>query len=240
MKWNEVTRCDYCGEIPPLKLKTEHTLFGRPIYFSKCLCGLYQMSPHPDPEEYYELFMEGTIGGKAYQMLQIEKFSVPEEIFVPSGKLWDVGCGVGKILERAKLFGMRAAGNDINLSNVKYARTQGYIVALLPTVHCHPYPNDYDVVTMKSYLSHSFTPYSDLLGAYEALNNGGILFIRTSTLKNIRSHELEVDHMSYYTRNCLLDMIRDAGFEVESVKEHKPLRRDLYEAKLDIIARKES
>ena len=44
--------------------------------------------------------------------------------------------------------------------------------------------------------------------------------------------------MSYYTWNCLLDMIRDAGFTVESLTERKPQRRDLYEAKLDIIARK--
>lgn len=236
MKWISEKSCNYCGTELNEILDTEHSLFGHRIRFSVCRCGLYQMNPHPDPEDYYDLFMSGTVGGKAYQMLQTESFSVPEEIFVPGGTLWDMGCGLGKLLTLAEEHGMVAGGNDINLANVKYARRQGGTVSLRPTYQLHL--GILDVITMKSYLAHTFYPFKELCRAYDGLKWGGTLFFRGSVLKNIGSHELEVDHMSYYTWNCLLDMIRDAGFTVESLTERKPQRRDLYEAKLDIIARK--
>lgn len=246
MKWEEVEFCNYCGSKDLKGQRTNHQLFDRRVSFSECSrCGLMFTNPRPNLDEYFSLFATGVMGGKAYQMLFLEKISfrgLLDRILSHSSncsRLFDMGCGLGILLREAERRGITAEGNDVNLYSYNYAKKKGLKVILAPTHKLQLPENIYDVVTMKSYLAHSPFPYSDIRLAHKALRKGGLLFIREALLenpKNLHHEEIELDHFTFLRLSTLRAMLKSAGFGIVGTRRITPARR-VYGGKVDIYAK---
>lgn len=247
MDWEHLRVCNFCGRTEFTNLETDHLLFKEKVSLSECeYCGLIFINPRPNLEQYYRLFMDGTMGRKAFQMLFLEKtsykglFEKLREQNPEAETLFDMGCGLGLLLKEASLKGFKTAGNDVNYYNVEYAFNQGLDVVLGPSHLLLQVENSYDIVVMKSYLAHSPQPFGDIQLAYKMLRPNGLLFIREALISNLKdglNEEIELDHFTFLKLRTLTSMLWSAGFSSVEVEHIRPFRK-IYTDKVDVYARK--
>ena len=248
MEWTSINECDFCGGTKFTRLHTNHLLFKAKISFSECTnCGLIIMNPALS-EVYYQMFMDGLIGRKAFQMLFTEKTSyngLLQNLLAhkhDAETLFDMGCGLGLLLSEAEQAGLKAAGNDVNFYSVEYAKQKGLNVQLKPSYALNENSETYDIVVMKSYLAHSPQPFTDIQTAHKMLRENGLLFIREALVSNLKDalhEEIELDHLTLLTLNALTSMLKKAGFHIIETTHFKPFRK-IYSDKVDVYAKKHS
>ena len=95
--------------------------------------------------------------------------------YIKKGKLLDVGCSVGWLVDEARKAGFDAAGIDLDANAVRYAKDKGRAVfraSLEDWEH-----SDYDVITLSHTLEHVPDPIGFLQTCAARLREGGILVI---------------------------------------------------------------
>lgn len=107
-------------------------------------------------------------------------FSLIEKYIKGKGKLLDVGCGVGILLEVAKEKGWEVYGQDISNFAVDYCRNKGFF-----NVYNKPLPelnipeHSFNVITMFDVIAHLKDPLSYINTCIKLLKPGGYLIIKT-------------------------------------------------------------
>lgn len=94
---------------------------------------------------------------------------------VRRGRLLDVGCSVGLLVDEARLAGFDSAGIDLDRNAVDYARGQGRPVTLAAIADWPA--RDYDCITLSHTLEHVPEPISFLETCAARLKPGGCLVI---------------------------------------------------------------
>lgn len=114
------------------------------------------------------------------------------------GSVFDVGCGNGDFLIRAKDMGWKVAGCDPDPFAVQAAIKQGLEVS-------HGFPEDvlmhqsrWDVITLGHVIEHVSEPLTLLSGCHQALRRGGQLWLATPNPSGIGLRGLGRDWMPFH------------------------------------------
>lgn len=150
------------------------------------------------------------------------------ERFKPSGRVLDVGCGLGFFLECAAAKGYGCVGIDTSPAATELARrTLGLDVRTGAFGHTALGADDvFDAITMNHVLEHVSEPMPFLRSAWSALRPGGIVISGSPNFAGLvpvllreRWYGLQPSqHVWQFTRASYVTLFRVAGFAVEEVR----------------------
>lgn len=136
------------------------------------------------------------------------------------GRILDVGCGVGALLEALSLLGWETEGIDTDATVVALCQGRGLNarVGLLEEQH---YPDgSFDVVTMMHVIEHVPDPLRTLREVYRILRPGGRLIMLTPNLNSLGHQRFGIDwlgldiprHLCLFTSSTLTQVVEAVGF----------------------------
>lgn len=150
--------------------------------FDKCVeCGYIFDNPRPDWNEITEFYAKETqydewlAEEKARDALWKRRLKLILRD-VSTGKMLDVGAGIGQFLYYAKQ-NFEVAGTEISPVAVRIAKDKYGIELNQGTLEDVPESAKYDVITMFHVLEHVPFPRSTLMECFKRLNPGGVLVL---------------------------------------------------------------
>jgi len=199
-----------------------------------CYRGYRYDAPRWDGKTYLE-HREDSIGNFTAMLLRVQRFQ-------PSGRLLDVGCGPGFLMEVARRLGYEPYGVEVAEQGVAYAREQLGLQVEQGRFEETAYPESFfHAVMMSDLLEHMPDPVGSLVRAHRMLAADGVIDV---SLVNAGSEEALRDgdkwfalglpqHLFHFTPKTLSETLSRAGFEVVEV-HHRGYRGVL----MEMIARK--
>lgn len=251
-----VESCPLCGEKETsrgfINFDRLHNLPGSfPVRECSGCSSLYLKEAPSDPGAYYpegtyystyesntselkakrkliELFYSGRKSrGFAYLLLYPLRGRVqgiPD--FVPGGKVLDIGCGFGLLLDLLKEAGWETHGVDVSERAIELVKRKGHHGISGELRAGHFGSGYFDAVIMSHSIEHLREPREYLALAHEMLKPGGQLVVLAP---NARSLGLKLfgrawapietpRHLFVPSPKALIRMLRAAGFRAESLK----------------------
>ncbi len=145
----------------------------------------------------------------------------------PPGKLLDVGCAAGFLLEAARRRGWTVTGLDLSDFATRYAREHFGLDARVGNVSDAPFePASFDVITAFEYIEHVEDPVATLRAIRPWLKPDGLLVMTTPNAGGwqARRHPerfdgfLEQRHLAYFSRPTMTQLLRATGFDPLSIR----------------------
>lgn len=161
---------------------------------------------------------------KPHRMAEVE-FNVMYLPFIRGGRLLEVGCGSGAMLELMNRLGWDAEGIDFDSKAVTAARSRGLKVAL-GSLEQQTYANEsFDAITTSHLIEHVPNPSALVEKMLELLKPGGRLVVVTPNTASMGSRifgrtwrGLEPPrHLHIFTPQSLRQLVCSAGFEIEKL-----------------------
>lgn len=154
-----------------------------------------------------------------------DPFALKELAGLPKGRVMDVGCGDGSMLEMARGLGWQAVGLEVDDAAVQVARSRGLEVAQGSFLRLSEYPGEFDCIVCSHVLEHVHEPRTLLLNLYIALKVGGVLLLSSPNAgSQVRRHfgndwrGLEAPrHLSIPSLRQIEKMLSGMGFSVRQV-----------------------
>jgi SAM-dependent methyltransferase len=196
-------------------------------------CGLSFLWPQPttsDLMEYYrfESFAEPTYSlSSAYGSFRIslclQALSEIEKLRGGPGKMLDVGCSQGHMLEAALRRGWEVKGFEIDRATAtKTSARLGVPVEVGDGVELLDTPDLFDLIVMSHWLEHVANPRLALVRAQKCLAEGGFIFLR---IPNASSRIAKLTgsywswftppgHVTYFSPETLRTLAEGCGFTV--------------------------
>ena len=188
-------------------------------------CGLVQLNGAP-VSYYREVVRAAGFSDemKAFRKKQFQEFSSKYEL--AGRKVLEIGCGKGEYLRLLNDQGMAAEGLEYAQASVDacvasgLVAHQGYLDDDMPGLSGLPgLPGGpYDAFVMLNFLEHMPDPRKALKNLRANLADGGIGLIEVPNFDMIVKEglfsEFISDHLFYFTRDTLLNLLNISGFEV--------------------------
>lgn len=200
----------------------------------QCLnCGLIFVYPQPRKEEILtkyissqdELYLKEKKGRIKTCQNILKKISY----YKKGGKLLDVGCYTGILLEVAKENGWEPYGIELSDWAVNEAKKNGLNVfqgefeeknVIFPD-------NFFDCLSLNDYLEHSFDPNQTIKICYRLLKRGGLLFINTPNIESFFAKFLKENwwgitetHLYYFSPKTIKILLSQHNFKIVKIKSH--------------------
>jgi 2-polyprenyl-3-methyl-5-hydroxy-6-metoxy-1,4-benzoquinol methylase len=219
---------------------------GKRFEARKCArCHFIFIAPRPTPEELrlmysdeYFLFDGSDFGAHAstdYETAAIRgsvKFPAilgAIQKFKPSGKFFEIGCGMGYFLNYANTHGYEASGIEFAALGTEACRTKfGLDVTQSSFEDWRSAPNTYDVIFMGDVLEHFVDPVPMLEKANGMLKPGGVIAaevpavfnsligraaaIALKAMNKPRKMQMPPYHVNEFTPATLRNMLEQSGY----------------------------
>ncbi len=212
---------------------TDHTP-NTALRIVKCArCGLIYTNPRPEEEALIstygrmvdEVYVEESSGRRlaAQSILKILKK------FKKRGRLLDVGCATGFLLDEARKAGWEVSGVEPSAWAVDYAKKTLQIDTIFQGVLKDAgYPDNYfDAVVMKDSIEHLADPKGTLVEIRRVIKSDGIICVNTPNIDSLVGKILKArwwgvkqSHLYYFSRKSLHAMLEAAGFKPLKTKSH--------------------
>lgn len=200
-------------------------------------CGLVFTNPQPSPEwiknSHYnakEVGFYSYEGVAAYHSHYENGLKIINKYY-KTGKLLDVGCGVGYFVDMAKKRGYDISGIDFSSVAKNVAKREfGLSITVGELCNSKFRKDSFDIITLWNVLEHFYDPLKEIELIYELLKNNGILLIETpnfllrSMLMRFKptKYLLEIsqkdnslipwEHLYYWNQTTLKSILRRIGF----------------------------
>lgn len=230
--------CEVCSAFVEIKSRTSSNFF--------CVCkscghlmfaGKIELSTN-DGEE-FDYFNEA-------QNSEFEQHRISEVLGVfldcfgngkKSGlKLFDIGCGAGALLVKARELGIEASGCEISESAYSICKEVLDLNVFLGLFETLKIQEEYDFITLFCVLAHVTNLEIFLSAIHEGLNENGVLYLHTpafcwidrigialTSLPKIRYSSLlrrriNREHKRIFTEKSLKLLLEEYGFEIRKIK----------------------
>jgi 2-polyprenyl-3-methyl-5-hydroxy-6-metoxy-1,4-benzoquinol methylase len=209
---------------------------GRDFTVAHCdECGFDVTTPHPEAEEmaaYYPTGYYGAAEDRRFphfvETLQnaLYTFRVREIEAVANsgpGRVLDVGCGRGVLLEEFRRRGWEVQGTELSEQAASYARQTLKIPVEIGSLETLRFPaNHFDAVTLWHVLEHVGNPRSLLAEINRILKPDGVLLVAVPNFGSFEARtakdkwfHLDVPrHVTHFSEDTLEDALNEMGFEV--------------------------
>lgn len=174
--------------------------------------------------EYYEGYGRNDylspITIKRYHEL-LDKF----EPYKKTGRILDVGCGIGYFLEEAKKRGWEVYGTEYTQEAIDICEQKGINMqsgALNPSNY---ELESFDIITSFEVIEHINNPREELGYFNQLLRKGGLVYVTTPNFNSLLRYRLKSkynvitypEHLSYYTKNTLKNAFNLSGFQSKKI-----------------------
>ncbi len=197
----------------------------------KCGCGMVFVNPRLREIKYDKGYFkrEGSVYEDYLEERELKKKNfrmvVKDIKKLKRGRLLDVGCGTGELLEVSKENGYSVKG--VEISEFASGYCSGKFEVINKSFNEVEFEEKFDVVTMMDYIEHSKDPFSDLRKVKNILNENGLLVIATGDIDswfaklmgrnwNFLNPE---EHLYYFSEKSLKKMLEKNGFEIIKIKK---------------------
>ncbi len=216
-------------------------------------CGLGFIWPQPPDDRLADLYDENYYtrpidpGGPSYMENQagLERFFDQRlrrlERLVGPGRLLEVGCGLGYLLNVARRRGWEAVGLEVSEFAWRYARERfGHDVRRQSLEEADLPHGAFDAVVMRDVVEHSRDPRRLLDAAWRVLRPGGVLALSApnfgslnAVLAPTRWRHLRPDqHLFHFTPQAMRLLLGQCGFRAVEISSRydSPATREVYAA----------
>ncbi|MBU0604819.1 MAG: class I SAM-dependent methyltransferase [Candidatus Omnitrophica bacterium] len=212
---------------------TDHTA-NMPVRIVRCnRCGLIYANPRPAVRNlisaYSRMVDEAYVEEGEGRRLSAQSILEILKKMNKGGRLLDVGCATGFLLDEARKAGWEASGVELSAWAVGYAKTALHIETIFHGILKNAgYPDNYfDAVIMKDSIEHLTDPVSVLIEIRRVLKPDGIICVNTPNIDSLTGRTLKARwwgvkqaHLYYFTRKTLHAMLESAGFDPIRTKSH--------------------
>jgi SAM-dependent methyltransferase len=174
-------------------------------------CALVQIST--EPVSYFKSVITAASIGKASASSLREEWTPLIEKFIPnSSKVLDVGAGRGDFVRLLRDWGMDAIGLEFNPE----IHSDNFLVhGWFPDTRLNA---TFKLVVCNNFLEHHPAPKEFLSAIYDHLDNNGYLYVSVPRFEYLYQqacfYELVPDHLSYFTKRALFNILENSGFNV--------------------------
>ena len=238
--------CDVCGAVGSLAFHLDVSLVGGlDARVERCeRCGFRQIRPRITAAELERLYpgayfdSRSSFGFDDYavqqQRIEREAFFLVKRLerIAPRGRLLEVGCALGFLLEAVQRFSAwEVVGIDISPFAVEFARRRYGLNVECTTLEKARFADEsFDFIVQKDLLEHVTHPREHLRETFRILRPGGQVWIITPNGEaNLRPFHAQVartgaeeprqlplldqGHLQFFSRENLLRLFRETGFE---------------------------
>ena len=215
-----------------------HKIDFRKINISKCNdCDFQFMNPQYTDDyltEYYSSYttaenfnyvQESLLYGHTFYFSLIEKYVNP-------GKLLDIGCGNGHLLNAAMKRGWSGQGYDVDKESTEITSNRLGVSIYCGDFFSNQFDNNYDLITMHQVLEHLKDPNKYLEKISSLIKTDGHIFIAVPNIKSLSSkikHSFERlglrrknigkyydtnHHVLYFEPKTLKKLLEKHGFKI--------------------------
>jgi SAM-dependent methyltransferase len=144
-----------------------------------------------------------------------------------TGRLLDVGCATGTLLELARLRGWQVHGVDVSVYASKVARDYYALDVITGELVEAAYPAEsFDVVVMDDLIEHVADPSALVREGRRVLKTGGLLTLNTPNRAGVWHrvmgrhwfHYKQVEHTYFFSPPVIAGLLSRHGFEVLNVR----------------------
>lgn len=140
------------------------------------------------------------------------------------GRLLEVGCGSGGLLEQAVGMGWECWGTELSPVAASLARSSGATV-LVGDVAALSLPRPYDVVIMLEVLEHVADPVATMKAAHSLLRSGGLLVLSTPNSDGLtrrlfgsRWSGFDAEHFACFSRRSIRALLASTGYRALTLR----------------------
>jgi len=164
--------------------------------------------PSLDMQSYCQYLSRRSLVGLLYR----KYFLYPKLCGKLTGKVLDVGCGIGDFVR----FRANTIGADINSHNVDYCVRQGLDAKLIEDNHLSFADDSFDGVMLDNVLEHIPSDMADSVidEIRRVLKPGGNIVVGVPGRKG---YDSDPDHKVYYTEDNLIPLFVRHGFEAREM-----------------------
>ncbi len=212
---------------------TEERVGGLSLRIVQCMkCGLVYVNPQESAKTLYRKYraMEDDVYAGQEGGRRLSAGIILKRIgrYRRGGKILDIGCATGFLLDEARRQGWQAHGVELSDWAVKYAREHFNLEVSEGTVEdAHFPPGSFDAVTMIDVLEHLPDPKKTLEEIRRILRPDGIVCVSTPDIDSFISRLLggrwwgiQQAHLYYFSKETLRSMLESAGFVVKGCAGH--------------------
>jgi len=216
-------------------------------------CGLGFIWPQPPDDHLATLYDQDYYtrpidpGGPSYieNREGLERFFdqclAQLERLVEPGRLLEVGCGLGYLLNVARRRGWEALGLEVSEFASTYAREQfGHEVRRQSLEEADLAPATFDAVVMRDVVEHSRDPRRLLRAAWRVLRPGGVVALSAPNFGSLNAalaptrwrHLRPEQHLFHFTPQAMRQLLERCGFRVVEISSRydSPATREVYAA----------
>jgi 2-polyprenyl-3-methyl-5-hydroxy-6-metoxy-1,4-benzoquinol methylase len=162
------------------------------------------------------------------------------------GRLLDIGCATGAMLEKLRRGGWDVYGCEINQSQAEYARQKRGLEISCATLEESRYPDGFFRAVLASHLiEHLNRPMEFLREVNRILENGGNFYVTTPNIAGFQARIFGSewrsainDHLYLFSGRTLCRMLDKAGFTVRKIRTWGGLAKGLAPAPVKALADK--
>jgi len=224
--------CAVCGARRwKLRFHKQHT------DFIKCReCGLTKLSPTPTVEELNEHYTGRAESGNYRPELAAERTRTLRGIadviqrFDQSGRILDVGCFDGTLLDLAKENGWDPYGIELQgpAATLAAKKHPGRIMHVTVEDAATQIEGEFEAISAIGVIEHLRDPLALVALADRSLVPGGLLVVQTPDAGSLPARLLgrywpclaAPEHITYFSRRNLRRLLVSRGFTIESSKSH--------------------
>ena len=152
---------------------------------------------------------------KRYNEL-LDKF----EKFRKTGKIIDVGCGIGYFLEIAKKRGWEVYGTEFTDEALEICKSKGIKMSLGKLDPKNYDSNMFDIITSFEVLEHINNPIEEISNFSKILRKNGLVYLTTPNFNSLLRYKLNEnydiitypEHLSYYTPKTINFLFEKLNF----------------------------
>lgn len=177
---------------------------------------------------YYDYFEERFMKQSAYQGLLRNVKKLLGSFERGKSRFLDIGCGLGYLMDVAHDEGFQVSGVEFNHVAAERLRSK-FVFPVYSGDVLDFKDKPFDVITLMDVIEHFLDPMASMAHIRNLVKPGGLLVLTTmdcdgfvSKLLGTRIEDFRRvrEHVFFFTRRALSDMLQKYGFEVVQIKSH--------------------
>lgn len=147
------------------------------------------------------------------------------EKYRKTGKILDVGCGIGLFLNVAKERGWEVYGTEFSADAIRICKEKGITMhgGILDSKNYED--ETFDVITSFEVIEHINNPLEETAHIQKIMRKGGLFYCTTPNFNSLMRYYLKADynvieypeHLSYYTSKTLTYLMNKFGFQKQKI-----------------------